>query len=63
MKNPTEKGFEQLRAHQDFMSSLRRLSTRGLTDSDVVQFLLIAAILLGITVAYAYLILHDLWWI
>jgi tetratricopeptide (TPR) repeat protein len=63
MKNPTEKAFEQLNAHQQFMASLRRLSTRGLTDADVVQFLLIATMLLGITVAYAYLIFHDIWWI
>jgi tetratricopeptide (TPR) repeat protein len=61
MKNPNDKAFEQLRAHQQFMSSLQRLSTCGLTRADLVHFLLITAVLLGITLGYAYLVVNKLW--
>lgn len=63
MKNPNDKAFEQLRAHQQFSNSLRRLSTRALTRADIVHFLLIVALLLGITLGYAYLVFHQVWWV
>jgi tetratricopeptide (TPR) repeat protein len=59
MKNPTDKAFEQLRAHQQFMSSLQRLNTCGLTRADIVHFLLITAVIFAITLAYAYLVLNQ----
>jgi hypothetical protein len=61
MKKPTEKGFEELAAHQQFMKSLHALSARGLTRADLLHFLLIIAILLASTWAYGYLVINDIW--
>jgi hypothetical protein len=61
MKQPSEKGFAELAARQRFMKELHRLSTRGLTTADLMQFLLIVAILLGVTLVYGYLVTNDIW--
>jgi tetratricopeptide (TPR) repeat protein len=61
MKEPSEKGFEELAAHRQFMKGLRQLNTRGLTREDLLAFLLILAIVLGATWAYGYLVANDLW--
>jgi hypothetical protein len=61
MKKPTEKGFEELAAHQQFMKGLNKLSTRGLSRGDLLSFLLIVAILVGATAIYGYLVLNDIW--
>jgi hypothetical protein len=61
MKQPSEKGFAELAARQRFMKELHRLSTRGLTTEDLMQFFLIVVILLGVTVVYGYLVTNDIW--
>jgi hypothetical protein len=61
MKTPTEQGFQELAAHQRFMKSLHGMSTRGLKRADVGSFLLIVAILTGLTLVYAYLVINDIW--
>jgi serine/threonine protein kinase len=61
MKKPTEQGFAELAAHQQFMKSLRSLSARGLSREDLLNFLLIVAALLGLTVVYGYLVSNDIW--
>jgi serine/threonine protein kinase len=61
MRSPTEKGFQDLAAHQHFMKSLRSLSARGLTREDLLNFLLILALLLAVSFAYGYLVSHDIW--
>jgi serine/threonine protein kinase len=61
MKKPNEQAFQELAAHQQFMKSLRGLSTRGLTREDLLSFLLIVAFLLSLTAVYGYLVLNDIW--
>jgi serine/threonine protein kinase len=61
MKKPSEKAFEELTAHQRFMRNLSELSTCGLTREDLMHFLLIVVIVLGITLLYAYLVSRDIW--
>jgi tetratricopeptide (TPR) repeat protein len=61
MKKPTEQGFAELAAHQQFMKSLHGLSARGLSREDLLNFLLIVAVLLGLTAVYGYLVMSDIW--
>jgi tRNA A-37 threonylcarbamoyl transferase component Bud32 len=61
MKRPTEQGFHELAAHQQFMKSLHSMSARGLSREDRASFLLIVAILLGLTAIYAYLVFNGIW--
>jgi tetratricopeptide (TPR) repeat protein len=61
MKKPTEQGFAELAGHQQFMKSLHGLSARGLSREDLLNFLLIVAVLLGLTAVYGYLVMSDIW--
>jgi serine/threonine protein kinase len=61
MKKPTEQGFAELAAHQQFMKSLRAQSARGLSREDLLNFVLIVAVVLGMTALYGYLVISDIW--
>lgn len=61
MKKPTEKHMEELDRHQQFMQRLGKLSTKTLTKSDLLQFLIIVGIFACIASLYCYLVSHQLW--
>jgi tetratricopeptide (TPR) repeat protein len=61
MKDPSASTFEELAGHRRFLTSLRQLSTRGLTSEDFLYFLLLVVYVVGVTFLYGYLVTHNLW--